>query len=123
MPKLFGTSIPKESRLTEQRNKASRNLDRIMSREIVALINREDRKVAVAVGKEIPAIARAVDAIVAGVRKGGGPIYAGAGSSGRMAGPGAAEWEATVGTAPERGAAPVAGGARAITPAGEGRED
>src|SRR5438105_2696807 len=61
MPKLFGTSIPKESRLTEQRNKASRNLDRIMSREIVALINREDRKVAVAVGKEIPAIAQSDD--------------------------------------------------------------
>src|SRR5205823_14525796 len=84
MPKLFGTSIPKESRLTEQRNKASRNLDRIMSREIVALINREDRKVAVAVGKEIPAIARAVDAIVAGMCKGGRLIYVVVASIGRM---------------------------------------
>src|SRR5437764_11021077 len=85
MPKLFGTSIPKESRLTEQRNKASRNLDRIMSREIVALINREDRKVAVAVGKEIPAIARAVDAIVAELRQGGQLRYRGARPSRRQA--------------------------------------
>src|SRR5207248_10923055 len=101
MPKLFGTSIPKESRLTEQRNKASRNLDRIMSREIVALINREDRKVAVAVGKEIPAIARAVDAIVAGRRKGGRVIYAGAGSRGGVGGLGAGGWQARFWTRPK----------------------
>ncbi len=54
-------------------------------RQIVELINREDRKVALAVRKEIPAIAQAVDAIVAGIRKGGPLIYVGAGSSGRMA--------------------------------------
>src|SRR5437763_15574111 len=98
MPKLFGTSIPKESRLTEQRNKASRNLDRIMSREIVALINREDRKVAVAVGKEIPAIARAVDAIVAGERKGGRATYGAAGARGRGVVLDAAGCPAPVGT-------------------------
>src|SRR2546430_17082202 len=59
----------KERRITEQRNPASRNLDRMTAQEIVELINREDRKVALAARKEIPAIARAVEAIVAGVGK------------------------------------------------------
>jgi N-acetylmuramic acid 6-phosphate etherase len=58
-----------EQRLTEQRNVASRNLDRMTAREIVRLMNREDRKVAATVGRELPAIARAVDAIVSGMRR------------------------------------------------------
>ncbi|PYT98857.1 MAG: N-acetylmuramic acid 6-phosphate etherase [Acidobacteria bacterium] len=123
MPKSFRSSIPKESRLTEQRNKASRNLDRMTAREIVELMNREDRKVAVAVGREIPAIARAVDAIVAGIRKGGRLIYAGAGSSGRMAVLDAAECQPTFGTPAKLVQAVIAGGERAITQAVEGAED
>src|SRR2546429_10008899 len=74
MPKPFGTSFSRESRRTEQRNKASQNLDRMNAREIVTLMNREDRRVAFAVEREIPAIARAVDAIVAGVCDGGGGL-------------------------------------------------
>src|SRR6266446_4820615 len=64
-----------DQRLTEQRNAASRDLDRMTATEIVRLMNREDRKVAVAVGIELPAITRAVDAIVGGIRKGGRLIY------------------------------------------------
>src|SRR5260370_19930280 len=86
-----------EHRLTEQRNAASKNLDRMTAREIVRLMNREDRKVAVAVGREIPAIARAVDVIVRGMRNGGRLIYVGAGSSGRMAVLDAAECPPTFG--------------------------
>src|SRR5438876_10403470 len=52
-----------DHRLTEQRNATSRNLDRMTAKEIVRLMNREDRKVAIAVRQELPAIARAVDAI------------------------------------------------------------
>jgi hypothetical protein len=40
-----------EHRLTEQRNAASKNLDRMTTLEIVRLMNREDRKVAMAVGR------------------------------------------------------------------------
>jgi N-acetylmuramic acid 6-phosphate etherase len=123
MPKPSRAFIPKESRLTEQRNPASKNLDRLTAREIVELMNREDRKVALAVGKEIPAIARAVDAIVAGIRKGGRLIYVGAGSSGRMAVLDAAECQPTFGTPPELVQALIAGGGRAITQAVEGAED
>src|SRR5260370_12381110 len=88
--------------------------------EIVRLMNREDRKVAVAVGRELPAIARAVDAIVNGIRNGGRLIYAGAGSSGRVAVLDAAEWAPTFGTPPKLGRALIAGGRGAVTGAGGG---
>jgi N-acetylmuramic acid 6-phosphate etherase len=113
----------KERRRTEQRNAASRNLDRMTARQMVELMNREDRKVALVVGKAIPAIARAVDAIVAGIHNGGRLIYAGAGSSGRMAVLDAAECQPTFGTPPKLVQALIAGGGRAITHAVEGAED
>ena len=123
MPKPFEISKRKERRITEQRNLASRNLDRMTGRQIVELINREDRKVALAVRKEIPAIAQAVDAIVAGIRKGGRLIYVGAGSSGRMAVLDAAECQPTFGTSANLVQALIAGGKRAVTGAVEGAED
>ena len=91
--------------------------------EIVRLMNREDRKVAAALGREIRAIVRAVDAIVNGIRKGGRLIYAGAGSSGRMAVLDAAECAPTFGTPPKLVQALIAGGRRAVTGAVEGAED
>src|SRR3989454_3308529 len=111
-----------DRRLTEQRNAASRNLDRMTAMEIVRLMNREDRKVAAALGREIRAIARAVDAIVNGIRKGGRLIYVGAGSSGRMAVLDAAECAPTFGTPPKLVQALIAGGRRAVTGAVEGAE-
>jgi N-acetylmuramic acid 6-phosphate etherase len=91
--------------------------------EIVRLMNREDRKVAIAVRRELPAIARAVDAIVSGIRKGGRLLYVGAGSSGRMGVLDAAECPPTFGTSPKLVQALIAGGRRAITHAVEGAED
>jgi N-acetylmuramic acid 6-phosphate etherase len=91
--------------------------------QIVRLMNREDRKVALAVGREIPAIARAVDAIARGIRKGGRVIYVGAGSSGRMAVLDAAECPPTFGTSPKLTQALIAGGRRAVTRSVEGAED
>jgi N-acetylmuramic acid 6-phosphate etherase len=109
--------------LTEQRNAASRNLDRMTASEMVRLMNREDRKVSAAVGQELPAIARAVDAIVSGIRKRGRLIYVGAGTSGRMGVLDAAECPPTFGTSPKLVEALIAGGRRAITRAVEGAED
>src|SRR4029077_4063145 len=114
---------PTEHRLTEKRNPASRNLDRMSAATIVRLMNREDHKVAVAVGRELPAIARAVDAIVDAIRKGGRLIYVGAGSSGRMAVLDAAECPPTFGISPKHMLALIAGGRRAVTGAVEGAED
>ena len=118
MPKLVS-----DRRRTEQRNAASKNLDRMNALEIVRLMNREDRKVAAAITRTLPAIARAVDAIVEAVRRGGRLIYVGAGSSGRMAVLDAAECPPTFGTSPKLVQALIAGGRRAVTGAVEGAED
>jgi N-acetylmuramic acid 6-phosphate etherase len=126
MPNMTSTSKkpgPLERRLTEQRNPASRNLDGMTAMEIVRLMNREDRKVAIVIGRELPAIARAVDAIVAGMQKGGRLIYIGAGSSGRMAVLDAAECPPTFGISSKEMCALIAGGRRAVIGAVEGAED
>ena len=116
-------SQTKDHRRTEQRLPASRNLDRMPAPEIIRLMNREDRKVALVVERAIPAIARAVDAIVAAMRGGGRLIYVGAGSSGRMAVLDAAECEPTFGISRKQMMALIAGGRRAVTGAVEGAED
>jgi len=112
-----------ERRLTELRNPASRNLDRMNALQIVRLMNREDRKVATAVGRELPAIARAVDGIVARMQAGGRLIYVGAGSSGRIAVVDASECPPTFGTSPGLVRALIAGGKKAMTRPVEGAED
>src|SRR5207245_916004 len=112
-----------EQRLTEQRNAASRNLDRMTAAEIVRVMNGEDRRVARAGGRELPAIALAAEAIADAIRKGGRLIYVGAGSSGRMGVLDAAECPPTFGTSPKLVQALIAGGRRAITRAVEGAED
>jgi N-acetylmuramic acid 6-phosphate etherase len=117
------TTLERERRRTEHRNPASRNLDRLSSTAILRLMNWEDRKVAVLVGREIPAISRAVDAIVRAIRKGGRLIYVGAGTSGRLAVLDAAECPPTFGVSPQVVQAFIAGGRKAVTGAVEGAED
>jgi N-acetylmuramic acid 6-phosphate etherase len=112
-----------ELRGTELRSAASKNLDRMTALQMVRLMNREDRSVAAVVGRELTAIARAVDAIVDAMRRGGRLIYVGAGSSGRMAVLDAAECPPTFGISRKQMQALIAGGRRAITEAVEGAED
>jgi len=112
-----------ERRQTELRNPASKNLDRMTALQIVRLMNREDRKVAAGVAREVPAIARAVEAIVGRIENGGRLIYVGAGSSGRIAVLDASECPPTFGTPPELVQALIAGGRKAMTEPVEGAED
>lgn len=112
-----------QERLTERRNPASKNLDRMSVIRIVRLMNREDHKVAAAVAREIPAIVRAVDAIARKMQQGGRLIYVGAGSSGRIAVLDASECPPTFGTPPQLVRALIAGGTKAITGPVEGAED
>jgi N-acetylmuramic acid 6-phosphate etherase len=123
MPTRPGSRPPQELRLTEHRNPASKNLDRLSTAQIVALMNREDRKIAVAVQRELLAIVKAVDRIVEALQKGGRLFYVGAGSSGRMAVLDAAEIAPTFGTPPSLVQALIAGGRKAVTSAVEGAED
>jgi N-acetylmuramic acid 6-phosphate etherase len=108
---------------TEQRNPRSRGLDTKSTIEILRLLNREEARVAMAVGRELPKIARAVDAIVKSIRGGGKLVYVGAGTSGRLAVLDAAECPPTFGTPPRMVRAIIAGGERALRHAVEGAED
>jgi N-acetylmuramic acid 6-phosphate etherase len=112
-----------DQRLTERRNPASTNLDRLSAEAIVRLMNREDSKIATAVAREIRSIARAVDAIVHSIQRGGRLFYLGAGSSGRLGVLDAAECAPTFGTSRKLVQALIAGGRRAVTNAVEGAED
>jgi N-acetylmuramic acid 6-phosphate etherase len=91
--------------------------------QIVRLINREDRKVADAVARELPRIAEAVEAVVRAIRRGGRLIYVGAGTSGRLAMLDAVELPPTYGIGKDAVIALIAGGRKAITGAVEGAED
>lgn len=86
-------------------------------------MSREDAVVVLAVRRELSAIARAADAIVLAIRRGGRLIYVGAGTSGRLATLDAAECPPTFGVSPRLVSAVIAGGRRALTGAVEGAED
>jgi N-acetylmuramic acid 6-phosphate etherase len=75
------------------------------------------------VRRELPCIARAVDAIVQALRSGGRLLYVGAGTSGRLGMLDAAECPPTFGTPPKMVKALIAGGARALQHSAEGAED
>jgi N-acetylmuramic acid 6-phosphate etherase len=108
---------------TEQRNPRTRGLDRNSTLGILRLLNGEDARVALAVRRELPKIARAVDAIVTSFRSGGRLFYVGAGTSGRLAVLDAAECPPTFGTSPKMVQALIAGGSQAVQGAVEGAED
>ena len=112
-----------DHRLTEQRNPRSDRIDRMSPVEIVRLINREDRAVAEAVGREADAVARAVELAVEAFRAGGRLLYVGAGTSGRLGVLDAAEMPPTFGTDPEMVQGVIAGGPAALVRAQEGAED
>ncbi len=112
-----------EGLLTEACNPDTIDIDKRSSLEIVAQINREDQKVALAVQAILPDIARAVDDIVAAIRAGGRLFYLGAGTSGRIGILDASECPPTYGTPPELVQGLIAGGPQAIFRAVEGAED
>jgi N-acetylmuramic acid 6-phosphate etherase len=108
---------------TEQRNRASAHLDQISTLDLVRIINQEDAKVAAAVRKALPEIAKAVDTIAERLRRGGRLIYVGAGTSGRIAALDASECPPTFGTDPEQVQFVIAGGPKALGAAVEANED
>lgn len=109
--------------VTESRNQESMELDTLSSKEIVTLINSEDKKVALAVENELENIAKAIDKIVEAFKNGGRLIYIGAGTSGRLGILDASECPPTYGTNPEQVIGIIAGGEKAILKAVENAED
>lgn len=112
-----------EKLLTEQRNPESLWIDVADSRDIVRIINNEDKKVAECIEARLDTIADAIDAIVEGLKKGGRLLYFGAGTSGRLGVLDAAECPPTFGTDPETVQGFIAGGREAMFRAQEGAED
>jgi N-acetylmuramic acid 6-phosphate etherase len=114
---------PLDPRITEQRNPRTADIDLASPRDIVALINAEDRGVAAAVAMQSEAVARAIEIAERTLRAGGRMFYVGAGTSGRLGVLDAAECPPTFGTEPDMVQAIIAGGPPAITKAQEGAED
>jgi N-acetylmuramic acid 6-phosphate etherase len=112
-----------ENLLTEQVNPASEGIDALPAERILDIINAEDRQVADAVAREIPAIAHAVDAIAAAMRSGGRLFYIGAGTSGRLGVLDAAECPPTFGVDQQLVQGIMAGGEPALAHPTESTED
>lgn len=108
---------------TEQNNPASSNIDIATTREILSIINTQDKLVADAVEVEIDNIAVAVDGIVDRFKREGRLFYFGAGTSGRLGVLDASECPPTFGSDPELVQGRIAGGTQAMFVAQEGAED
>lgn len=108
---------------TEQRNPNTADIDRVSTRELVRRINDEDKKVALAVERELDSIAKAVDAVYTALKGGGRLIYCGCGTSGRLGVLDAAECPPTFSVSPGMVMGVMAGGESAMFRAAEGAED
>src|SRR5699024_3440313 len=109
--------------ITEEINPDTKNIDNVSTIEMVEIINAEDKKVAYAVEKELPAIAKAIVIISNKLSKGGILIYFGAGTSGRLRILDASECQTTFGVSKDLVQGLIAGGHKAIFEAVEGDED
>ena len=109
--------------ITESRNPATFDIDSKSTLQILRLINVEDKKVPLAVEKQIPQIAKGVELIVKAFRKGGRLFYIGAGTSGRLGVLDAAECPPTFGTDPKMIRGIIAGGFKSLIRSKEGVED
>lgn len=109
--------------VTEQRNQHSMMIDTASTKEILHIINEEDKTVAHAVEKEIPHIVKAVNIIVPALHNGGRLFYVGAGTSGRLGVLDATECPPTFGTKKEVVQGVIAGGNKALLSSIEGAED
>lgn len=108
---------------TEMRNPASTHIDRMTTREMIALIHQENMNAVRAVEAASDAIAQACDIVADRFEKGGRLIYIGCGTSGRLGVIDAAECPPTFGVSPEQVVGVIAGGLPAMARAGESQED
>jgi len=112
-----------ENLITEGANSASEGIERLATADMLTVINKEDSTIASAVETQIPAIARAVDAISGVIAAGGRLFYIGAGTSGRLGVLDASECPPTYNVSPETIQGVMAGGERALARATEATED
>ncbi|MBF9132383.1 N-acetylmuramic acid 6-phosphate etherase [Plantactinospora sp. S1510] len=116
-------AVVRVSSPTERRNPRSAELDLMSTRDVLRVINDDDRRVPAAVATVLDEIAVAVELAVTALRAGGRVHYFGAGTSGRLGVLDAAELAPTF-NAPDRWfCAHLAGGPEAMWRAVEDAED
>jgi N-acetylmuramic acid 6-phosphate etherase len=108
---------------TEQINPNTTEIDSLPTIDALRIINNEDKKVAEAVEKVLPAIALAVDAVVDRLERGGRLFYIGTGTSGRLGVLDASECPPTFGVSPDMVQGVIAGGYEALYRPVEASED
>jgi len=108
---------------TEMRNKASMDIDKKSTFEMLQIINEEDKKVAYAVENVLEDVAYAVDLIYKALKSGGRLFYVGAGTSGRIGIMDSSECVPTFMVSEDLIQTIMAGGKQAIMHAVEGAED
>lgn len=108
---------------TEQINPNTTEIDKLPTLDALRIFNSEDRKVAEAVERVLPSVARAVDGIAARLERGGRLFYTGTGTSGRLGVLDAAECPPTFGVSPDLVQGVIAGGYDACYKAVEASED
>ncbi|MEF2277328.1 N-acetylmuramic acid 6-phosphate etherase [Deinococcus sp. YIM 134068] len=114
---------PTDPRRTEGLHPAYPDLDRLDPLALVRAFTDDQRDAVEVVRAAAPALARAVEAALPRLERGGRLVYAGAGTSGRLGVLDATELTPTFSWPPERAVPLIAGGERAIRQAVEGAED
>jgi len=108
---------------TELQNPASARLDELSTQQMLEVIHAADGEALVAVRRELPHVAAAIDAIAARMEKGGRLFYLGAGTSGRLGVLDASECPPTYNTPPDLVQGLIAGGEIAVRRSVERAED
>ncbi len=108
---------------TETRNSKTKDIDILETKDILKLINDEDKTVAYAIEKCIPEITKLIEEVTTSIAKGGRLIYMGAGTSGRVGVIDAVECYPTFGVSHDEVMCLMAGGEKAFIKAVEGAED
>jgi N-acetylmuramic acid 6-phosphate etherase len=108
---------------TEARNPRTTHIDQLSTLEMLTVINEEDQAVPLAVAKELPQIARAIDEIATRFERGGRLFYIGAGTSGRLGVLDASECPPTFSVPPTLVQGLIAGGDSALRKSSEKSED
>lgn len=108
---------------TEQRNEKSANIDELPIRNILQIINEEDKTIPYAVERQLDTIEALVVDIVAAFKSGGKLVYIGAGTSGRLGVLDASECPPTFGVPRTMVQGLIAGGLEALVRSIENAED
>ena len=108
---------------TEMRNPLSINIEKMSTKEMLELIQKENENAVKAVDMAIEQIEKACDAITKAFKKGGRLFYIGCGTSGRLGILDAVECPPTYGISQDQIVGIIAGGRDSVFKANENKED